>query len=70
MRLPVFLVSGPPRPVDTEVACGCIDFADVLGREFDRCCANVFFEALPSAGTGDRNDIGLLSKQPGEGDLT
>jgi hypothetical protein len=65
MRLPVFLVSYPPRTVATEVASGCIDFAEILGREFDGCCANVFFEALSCAGTGDRNDIRLLSKQPG-----
>jgi hypothetical protein len=45
----------PPRPVDTEVASGCIDFADILGSEFDRCCANVLFERcrlrVPGIGT-------------------
>src|ERR1700758_2108230 len=53
-----------------DVCGGAIDFAEIIVREVDRKCSDVFVEARELRGTGDRNHPRLLRKKPCEGDLS
>ncbi len=47
-----------------------VEVGEVVGRErYGRRC-RVLFDALGAAGSGDRNDPGLLCEQPTQGDLS
>src|SRR5262249_36620419 len=42
---------------------------EILGREFERNCADVFVQAIQLGSAGDRRHPGFLRQQPGERDL-
>jgi hypothetical protein len=46
-----------------------VDGAKLLGREFDRSCADVFLQAMQLRGARYRHDPRLVREKPGERDL-
>src|ERR1051326_3961554 len=46
-----------------------LDLVEILRSQLDHRCADVFFETLELARTGNRNDPWLLREKPGQRDL-
>jgi hypothetical protein len=49
---------------------GVIDVAQVVGREFDGDCPDVFVQTMQFCGAWNGDDPRLLSQQPGDRDLS
>ena len=48
---------------------GALDFAEIVGRQFDASGSDVLFQPMQLRRARDRNNPRLLRKQPGERDL-
>ncbi|AEM83135.1 hypothetical protein [Streptomyces violaceusniger] len=46
-----------------------VEVGDVVGGQGDVCGAAVLLKAFGAAGAGDRDDLRVLCKEPGQGDL-
>jgi len=54
---------------DGELRGGDVEFAEIIGREFDNNRSNVLFKTLELGGAGNGNDPQFLGQVPGECDL-
>src|SRR3954468_10039866 len=52
-----------------DLRCGVLDLAEFVARKLDVGRTDVLLEPMQSAGSGDGDDPGLLSEEPGQGDL-
>ena len=63
-------VFGVPSSLHRDLGSGAVDFPQIVGRQFDRNGPDIFLQPVRLRGPGDRNNPGLLGKQPGERDLS
>jgi hypothetical protein len=61
---PLLQLFGIPRPLDRDFCGRAFDVTQVLGGQFDRCCANILFKAIRLRGPRDRHDPRLPRKEP------
>lgn len=64
--LQIFRVASP---LHGDLRDGSLNFAKIVGRERNRNCSQVFFEARQLGRARDRNNPRLLDQQPGQCDL-
>ncbi len=65
----ILFLPGAPRPMDFDVCRRAVNFAHIVGVQFDGCRGEVLLQAVQFARAGDRHDPGLLREQPGQSDL-
>src|SRR6266849_5651537 len=67
---PSLQLFGVPSPLHRDLRGGAVNFAEIVGRQFEGHCSDVLLLARELRGPRNRNDPWFLGQQPGERDLS